>query len=71
MQSWCMNTLHKSESPDEAVVDVIDVCGNINHHAAAAFAIGELAWEIHQSQEVVLDHHQRNIHTEIARRSDV
>ena len=48
-----------------------DVCGNNNHHAVAACAIRELAWEIHQSQEAVLDHHQRNIHAEIARRSDV
>ena len=48
-----------------------DVCGNNNHHAVPACAIRELAWEIHQSQEAVLDHHHRNSHTEIARRNDV
>ena len=45
--------------------------GDNNRHAAAAFAIGELAGEIHQSQAAVLDLHQRNIHAEIERRGDV
>ena len=45
--------------------------GDNNRHAAAAFAIRELAGEIHQSQAAVLDLHQRNIHAEIERRGDV
>ena len=45
--------------------------GNNNHHQAAVLTLRELAGEVHHEQQAVLDHHLRNIHTEIDRRDGV